>query len=349
MDKIITAKTDATGVDPSTKLLRLAIPQMTRYGIAVTPDNYAVWYEYFKGENRSLVTAVNHYINNEIRFTDKINQDLYHQFVEAKPTVDLVKSHLDTERIISNLLDTIASMSTDSCEFSGVLTTYSHRLNTSPTIDSLGQLVTELKAHVDEMITSNSSLEQSLGAMQTELSCLKSEMSTLEQASLTDALTSLKNRRAFDMTISAQVDFVKQGGEPFCLLMIDIDHFKKINDIHGHQVGDKVLAYVAKMLTNAVRGEDFVGRFGGEEFVIILPKTDYTSALVVAENLRSRISHKQLSIGKAKESIGKVTVSIGVATANIADDNDSCIARADAALYSAKAAGRNSVVGEQRQ
>ena len=160
----------------------------------------------------------------------------------------------------------------------------------------------------------------------------------MQQLAMTDALTGLPNRRDVLGRLAAQL----QAAEPACArLIIDIDHFKRVNDQHGHHAGDEVLRSVAAALRESCRDPISVGRFGGEEFLVLLPETRLDAALTVAERLRARIA--QLDVSRWAPS-APVTISIGLAVAGPGDDSASLLRRADAALYDAKDAGRNQVV-----
>ncbi len=148
----------------------------------------------------------------------------------------------------------------------------------------------------------------------------------------TDSLTGVNNRRGLDDTLSAQFATMTRYGTQFSLTMFDIDRFKKINDKEGHLYGDRVLQELAKLLDESVRETDIVARYGGEEFVVVMPQTDLDGACVFSERLREKIEQQMT-----------LTVSGGVAMAMGGDTQDLLIARADNALYSAKAAGRNCV------
>jgi diguanylate cyclase (GGDEF)-like protein len=167
----------------------------------------------------------------------------------------------------------------------------------------------------------------------------------LRRASRRDALTGLYNRGAIDAALRHQWDLAARSGDPFAVLLIDVDYFKRINDTHGHAVGDRVLVHVASVIEGQARQADSVGRYGGEEFLIVAPQSDLEGALQAAERLRHAMQHEPIH---ARASDLRVTVSIGVA-ARAADDPhvEAVVGRADRALYRAKAAGRNRVESDE--
>ena len=132
----------------------------------------------------------------------------------------------------------------------------------------------------------------------------------------------------------------------FALVLLDIDHFKKVNDNYGHLLGDKVIRFVGSIMKNCVKGKDMVSRYGGEEFAILLPDTGHEGALVVAENIRASIEAGKLVRSDTRKPIGTITASLGVAQYQAGESNEEFIARADEALYYAKGNGRNQVTGE---
>jgi two-component system cell cycle response regulator len=165
---------------------------------------------------------------------------------------------------------------------------------------------------------------------------------TIEMA-VTDGLTGLHNRRYLERHLSTLVQQAIAREKPLSVLVLDIDHFKAINDGYGHAVGDDVLREFARRVRKAVRGIDLACRMGGEEFVIAMPDTDAALALLVGERLRQKIAVERFRIPEGDESI-EVTVSIGISSLNSAEDTpESLLKRADEALYEAKRAGRNRV------
>jgi len=172
---------------------------------------------------------------------------------------------------------------------------------------------------------------------------LQTVLDKLGELSLKDPLTGLSNRRYFQNVLVREIEMVARSGEPALLLMLDIDHFKKVNDTYGHPVGDSVLQNVAKALASCVRPMDTVARFGGEEFVIILPSCQGLYGQQVAERLRETVGAQALALATGEQL--KVTISIGGAYAPrwVRSTPELWLDRADSELYRAKSEGRNRV------
>ena len=166
----------------------------------------------------------------------------------------------------------------------------------------------------------------------------------LEELSLTDALTSLRNRRAFDDRMADAFEHARRYERPLSLVLVDVDHFKPINDTYGHATGDAVLQRVAALIAASTRQSDFVARIGGEEFAVLLPETPLFEAMQAAEKIRSRIAATPVADFD-------VTVSLGVANAlhSRVTNTAELFQAADQALYRAKANGRNRTEMERRQ
>lgn len=161
----------------------------------------------------------------------------------------------------------------------------------------------------------------------------------LEVLSVTDKLTNISNRRQIDETLHLETEKSSRYDNPLSIILIDIDHFKRVNDTYGHQIGDEVLKSVAKIMKNNIRKIDFIGRFGGEEFMIICPETGKDGAMSLAEDIRRKVEEHTF------DTVNRVTISLGVTTYDKErDDASSLFKKCDAALYLAKDAGRNRVV-----
>ena len=175
-----------------------------------------------------------------------------------------------------------------------------------------------------------------------ELRALQERVEALERESLTDRLTGLWNRRFLERTAAAELVRAKRHRQPLAAILFDIDHFKIVNDTHGHLAGDAVLRELATLARGTLRASDSLVRWGGEEFLVLMPHTAHPAAAVAAQNLRRTVE------AHAFPAVGRVTVSLGVAEALPGEDMEGFFARADGALYRAKKGGRNRVVADAR-
>lgn len=191
----------------------------------------------------------------------------------------------------------------------------------------------ELEKRLEEQLKIAQELN---GALDEERSKLAVANQRLEELASTDALTGLKNRRAYEGVLHAQHSFAIRQNQPLSLILLDVDHFKSYNDTYGHPAGDVVLREVAQTLVSCVRAEDTVARYGGEEFVVVLPATNRESALVIAEKLRSHIEKRDWPNRP-------ITISLGVAMLRPSQTIPELVDAADNALYAAKQGGRNRV------
>lgn len=163
-------------------------------------------------------------------------------------------------------------------------------------------------------------------------------LTQLQHDSNTDALTGVANRREMDRCLAELLSYCQQNDTPLCVLMIDIDYFKRLNDTYGHVVGDDVLRNTGVTLSKFVRSTDFVSRYGGEEFVVVSPGVDLTTARSLSERIRVAVQQQPLP---DKASATEVTISIGLTAMTPEDAPATILSRADNALYCAKNAGRN--------
>ncbi len=210
-------------------------------------------------------------------------------------------------------------------------------------INSLNAMTSKLLNRKRELLNMNDQLERKVEARTAELKKSNQELSTLAQQlellARQDALTGLGNRMSADEHLQQEHSRMLRTDSTYCVLLMDIDHFKKVNDTFGHVVGDQVLQQVANLLTAAVRTSDVVTRFGGEEFLCVLPHTDLAGATILAEKICSLVEIKPMP------GCDRITISIGVALSLMSDKvHDEVVKRADQALYKAKENGRNQVV-----
>ncbi len=201
--------------------------------------------------------------------------------------------------------------------------------------ESIANLVMNV---IGNIVHANQSLQSKLDTAESRLEEQAVEIEAHISRSLTDALTGLPNRREFNERLEERMSAWNRRREPFSLLLLDVDHFKKLNDVYGHLLGDQVLAALGEALRGAIRREDAIARYGGEEFAILLPNTLLEQASLVAQKVREAAIHATV---RHNQTAIAITVSGGLATIQPNEAVERLIQRADAALYAAKAAGRN--------
>lgn len=205
----------------------------------------------------------------------------------------------------------------------------------------LGYDVDELERLPDQLLELNEQLDITQRELVRANRTLARSEATIRKLSLTDALTGVDNRRSFDDTLAEEIARAQRYGLPLSLVLLDLDHFKRVNDTRGHQAGDAVLKDAAKLLHDNLRQTDRVARTGGEEFAVVMPGLGQAEAVKAADRLRAILAAHPIGEMPA------VTASFGVAALGNGDTSASLYRRADRATYAAKQAGRNRVCGAE--
>lgn len=213
------------------------------------------------------------------------------------------------------------------------------------TSDALNQIQNEIMPVLRQQFDDTQKLHLTLEHTQEEVDTLRKQLEKERSLSVTDDLTGIPNRRGFNRISKEFVEKAQTSGTTFAMVLIDIDYFKKINDNYGHLLGDSILRFLAKFVEKEIKGKDFFARFGGEEFVILLPNTSYDHAITVANKLREKLAAKKLNIAQKSKTL-RITISAGVGMYQMGEPIENLLDRTDQALYKAKNTGRNKVVGE---
>lgn len=211
----------------------------------------------------------------------------------------------------------------------------------------------QVRAVVQLLMSENSkvqkevaSLNHKLETSKVQIQRLRESLSESQRIGMMDALTSLKNRHWLNANLSQEVEVAADSRVPLSAIMADIDHFKQINDTFGHAVGDEILRRFAELLSKNIKGRDTAVRYGGEEFLVLLPHTKAEGAKNLSEQIRSELESKKWKHHKTGQAIGKVTASFGIAELRDGEMGEALIERADEKLYEAKSLGRNRVICE---
>ena len=324
-----------------------AMEQLKRRTIKPTPNNFMVWYVYASGQMPDLNKAIDILDSNHQDFTETRNAELFVRFfstADEEAAVADVTGKLTDQ--VNTMLGNISSAQGDADAYTDALVEAASLLDGLDGNEAAKSTIADMVESTHEMVKKNHVLEAQLQSSTAEIERLREDMESLRQEAYTDGLTGIGNRKKFDQSLRLGAIAAMESGEPLCLLMIDIDHFKKFNDTHGHQVGDKVLRLLAETLNENIKGQDTAARYGGEEFSNVLPRTGLKDAVVLADNIRKAISSKSVRDRRSGEDLGKITISIGVSLFAFGEPIGGFIKRADQALYHAKRSGRDCVCSE---
>jgi diguanylate cyclase len=222
--------------------------------------------------------------------------------------------------------------------------------NLPPSVDpeKVRAVVRRLIEANEQMQRETSELSERLEKSRSQVAALRSRLVEAQAIGMSDSLTSLGNRRSFDVNLAKKIGEARAQKTEMCLVLGDLDHFKKINDNFGHPFGDLVLKFFAELLSKHIKDSDFAARFGGEEFAIILPRMMLDEATQLTERIRGRLEAQQWMNSQNGQLFSKITASFGVVRLGEADDDETLLQRADTMLYEAKRAGRNRIVVEER-
>jgi len=248
----------------------------------------------------------------------------------------------DTLKVLVELLKSAEQMVGDvECHNSEIQQTANDVGNLQVTAE-MESVKEALLGHMVTLLTSNKDLQHDLICNRYRMEEQAQEIDHARREARTDALTNVANRKALDEKLLVLLDDWQREGRPFVLILADLDYFKRINDSHGHQAGDRVLAKVGTWLNEWVGEGDFVGRYGGDEFAILMPDTELADGAALAETICSRAAEKASRVAVRGQQVS-VSLSIGV-TAPCRDDTaESLLDRADRAMYQSKNLGRNQV------
>ncbi len=326
---------------------QIALSQMRALGHRATPPHYEVWYTYATGHLDMLNQTVNAMIEKGVPVTEADLLTLYETFLSPARWSDRIdrlgrsfKGELgETRAILSEAAENASS-------YARSLDGIDEQLAQPIQSGQLSSLVKTLLRETDVMRAANQSLQQRVAKAQSEVDGLIQQLETIQAETLTDPLTSLGNRKRLDSALAQAIELAGLSSAPLVLLMMDIDHFKGFNDTYGHRTGDQVLRLVAQTIRHHARENDTACRFGGEEFVQVMPDTTMTQAVGIAERIRRMMMAKELMKRSTGEKLGRITLSIGLAQWRPGESADEFIERADECLYAAKRAGRNRVIAE---
>ena len=326
----------------STENLRAALPLMTRQNTALHPVSYAVWYEYVSGNNPDLSREVLALTRDGATLDEAQTWALFRQHV-ADPENEATRKLSDGfAQVMESMAASAAQAGQETARFDSSLSGWVEQLVASPNQQTPAELLQEVLAGTREIRSTMGNLQERLEASQGEIQRLREEVQRARNEAFVDALTGLANRRAFEQQLNACIAGHTSAHAP-CLVLGDIDFFKRINDSFGHSFGDHVLRAVAQTLQNAAEAGAMPARVGGEEFALLLPCALLEQAQALAEQMRIKVAAGRIRRAGQTQTNERVTISLGVTQMIRGESANDFFERADRALYASKRDGRNRV------
>lgn len=324
-----------------------ALDAMATRRVPPTPQNFSVWFAFVSGGYPELTRAVEILDSNRAEYTPERNAELYERLVgDTRSANQLREAGERISAAVTAALDLIQRAGLGTKKYGEKLDHVTETIDETLDPAALKSVVEQILGDTQRMIAHNDEVSGKLAAASHEVEVLRRQVEDARRETLVDPLTGVGNRKLFDVRLRECMRNAMEDGNELCLIMADIDHFKKFNDSFGHQLGDLVLRLVAKALTDGIKGRDIAARYGGEEFAVLLPNTRLADSVKVADQLRAMIASKRVHKRDDNRDLGTVTLSMGAACFRPGEPAAEFVQRADAALYFAKNHGRNRVCSE---
>lgn len=327
--------------------LRLALHQIARHKLPYNPIVYAVWYEYASGRKPELNKAIEAFEKTGKPISPEVVIGWFRTYIADHQTIMAEKK---TRKFRSILTEASRHMGDSGDRLSHKeirLAGYTGQLTPSASPAEVKTISDGILSETRSIISENNNLKQGMDHTISEIDSLKKELEGLKKEAKTDMLTGLLNRRGLDDAMAQALDRTTREGAPLSIILTDIDHFKMVNDTHGHLIGDNVLRMLSKLLKDHIKGRDIAARFGGEEFLLVLPNTRLKGGFTLAEQIRKSLQEMRWRTKNSGKTIAPITISLGVAQYRPGEPLDTMIQRADKALYFAKGNGRNQTITER--
>lgn len=328
------------------KKARQAIDLMAKSSVPPTPANYEFWFHTLAKTDPDLSQEVSALLEQKGQVDARDISRLRRSHFGDDGTEMLATLTETTQAQINRLGSVIESAGGDTRLFRTALESGRGGLQEKLSPKEQKKLIDQILSATAAMVDKSEKLEAKLAISSKEVSILKKDLEKARTESRTDTLTGLPNRKAFQIYLETQAARAISERKPLSIIFTDIDHFKRFNDTWGHRLGDEVLRLVGQCLEQMCQGIGYPARFGGEEFVIVLPGKSLQAGADIAEQLRDFVASKTVRAKNTNQTVGRITLSLGVAELRRTDSIESLIERSDQALYHAKNNGRNCVKTE---
>jgi diguanylate cyclase len=339
---------DHVDIDRSFFIGQRALELMKTYGSSADPRSYEVWYTYVSGHKPALNEAIKKVTAEHGSLSSSHIEKLYDEHLAAQ------RAARDTEKAsafmlgeIEQVMEMIDTALGSTARYGESLQAFSNDLTGPVDRNRVRDLIATVVRATHQVTDTNQQLEARLKETRGEIETLRETLESVRVEAITDPVTGISNRKHFQDMLHKSAEISDARRAPLALIVIDIDHFKRFNDLYGHLTGDQVLRLVSMTMREQVKSKATLARFGGEEFGIILPDTGLPAARAIAEAIRQSVLNRELVKRSTGESLGKITISVGVATFRHGEGGTSLLDRADQCMYVAKRTGRNRTVTDE--
>ena len=334
------------GADGQT-LARRVVDLLKQHDVPTSPANYEIWINHAAGLRPDLSREIESHLASGALFSDAVSEALFGRFFSnTRLTVEMVETSDSVARELSSVISALREAGDQTGAYADTLQSAVTNIDRSADAADVRAVIASLVAVTREMVSNNRQLVTQMASSSRQVEALQTALQNVKVEALTDGLTGLANRRMLDETLRRRVEEQETHNAELCLIMCDIDHFKRFNDTWGHPVGDQVLRFIAAVLNQHAHGDTLAARYGGEEFALVLPRTHVARAFAIGEAIRKEIGSKRLTRRSTGEVIGAVTISMGIAQHRAHETVADLISRADAYLYASKNAGRDRITAD---
>jgi diguanylate cyclase len=333
--------------DRSFFIAQRALELIRTYGASANPRSYEVWYTFVSGDKPGLNEAIKAITAERGSVSDSDLEAIHSQYLSHERiarTTEAASATMLGE--IDQVMEMIDEALGSTAAYGESLEEFSNGLSGSVDRNRIRELLAAAVRATHQVTQTNRQLETRLKDTRAEMESLRETLESVRVEAVTDPVTGISNRKHFQDMLHKAVETADGHGTPLALIVIDIDHFKRFNDLYGHLTGDQVLRLVGMTMREQVKSRATLARFGGEEFGIILPDATAEEARALAEAIRHSVLNRELIKRSTGESLGRITVSVGVASFRTGETAMSLLERADQSMYAAKRGGRNRTVAD---
>ena len=318
-----------------------AIDLLQQHNLMPEGDNFAVFYSYISKNNSQLVAEFDEFLSSNVSITSMFCEILFEKYIQQINSEKIINAgdYLAVEMM--QVIREITEVGKNTHIFNTTLNNARNNLDPSKSLSEIKVVVDGLSSATENMANNSLALEHKLNNTSKEIDILRQELEVVKNEAYRDALTNLSNRKALNNFLDDNMARANKENISLCGIIIDIDDFKRINDTWGHLTGDQVIKFVASVMEIEAPDSSIVCRYGGEEFIMVLPNLTIEDTKKISERIRKTVENKKLIRRNSRKDLGRITISLGIAKYINGETANEFIDRCDSALYVSKNNGKN--------